>query len=106
MPGVGVKLPSKLGCGDRVDPEALGRCRAQWFYRSDPFSQSILLLLSMTVESLEPMLELPSNGSDCGYPGMLWLDGLLWVSYNSSHEGKTNVYLARVQLSDEQSNRK
>lgn len=65
-----------------------------------------MMLLTMTDESLEPLLELPSNGSDCGYPGMLWLDGLLWVSYNSSHEGKTNVYLARVQLSDEQSNRK
>jgi hypothetical protein len=25
-------------------------------------------------------------------------DGLLWVSYYSSHEGKTNIYLAKVEL--------
>jgi hypothetical protein len=57
-----------------------------------------MLLSTMTATSLTPLLELPSNGSDCGYPGMLWHDGVLWVSYNSSHEGKTCVYLAKVRL--------
>lgn len=45
----------------------------------------------------EPVLKLPSGG-DTSYPGMVWHDGLLWVSYYSSHEGKTSIYLARVRL--------
>jgi len=46
---------------------------------------------------LEEFLTLPSNG-DSSYPGLVWRDGLLWVSYYSGHEGKTSVYLARVKL--------
>lgn len=40
-------------------------------------------------------LKLPSGG-DTSYAGMVWHDNLLWVSYYSSHEGKTSIYLARV----------
>jgi hypothetical protein len=40
---------------------------------------------------------LPSGG-DCSYPGLVWREGLLWVSYYSSHEGKAAIYLARVEL--------
>ncbi len=40
---------------------------------------------------------LPSGG-DTSYPGMLLQDGELWVSYYSSHEGRTSVYLAKVPL--------
>jgi hypothetical protein len=57
-----------------------------------------MLLSKMTATSLTPLVELPSNGSDCGYPGLVWHEGFLWVSYNSSHEGKTCVYLAKVRL--------
>jgi hypothetical protein len=42
-------------------------------------------------------LELPSDG-DNGYAGMVWRDNLLWVSYYSSHEEKTAIYLAKVPL--------
>ena len=42
-------------------------------------------------------LELPSAG-DNGYAGMVWRDELLWVSYYSSHEEKTAIYLAEVPL--------
>jgi hypothetical protein len=45
----------------------------------------------------EPALTLPSGG-DTSYPGMLWHDGLLWLSYYASHEGKTAIYLARVKV--------
>ena len=45
----------------------------------------------------DPALTLPSGG-DTSYPGMVWHDGLLWVSYYSSHEGRTAIYLARVKL--------
>jgi hypothetical protein len=28
----------------------------------------------------------------------VYRDGMLWVSYYSSHEGKTSIYLARVKV--------
>jgi hypothetical protein len=44
------------------------------------------------------MLELPSGG-DCSYPGLLWHDDSLHVTYYSSHEGgKAAVYYAKVKL--------
>ena len=47
--------------------------------------------------TLTEFLVLPSGG-DTSYPGLVWHDGLLWVSYYASHEGKTSIYLARVRL--------
>ena len=52
-------------------------------------------LFRMTRESLQPVTTLPSGG-DCSYPGLVWHDSFLWVSYYSSHEGKTSIYLAKV----------
>jgi hypothetical protein len=46
---------------------------------------------------LDELLALPSGG-DTSYAGLVWHDGLLWVSYYSSHEGRTSIYLARVRL--------
>jgi hypothetical protein len=46
---------------------------------------------------LEEFLSLRSGG-DTGDPGLVFHDGLLWVSYYSSHEGKADIYLARVRL--------
>jgi hypothetical protein len=45
-------------------------------------------------------LELPSGG-DTSYAGLVWYDDLLWVSYYSSHEEKTAVYLAKIQFEHE-----
>lgn len=45
----------------------------------------------------EPVLTLPSGG-DTSYAGMVWHEDVLWVSYYSSHEGKTAIYLARVKV--------
>lgn len=42
-------------------------------------------------------LKLPSGG-DTSYAGLVLHEGLLWVSYYSSHEGKTSIYLAKAQL--------
>ena len=47
----------------------------------------------------EPALTLPSGG-DTSYAGMVWHDGLLWVSYYASHEGRTAIDLARVKSAD------
>jgi hypothetical protein len=33
-----------------------------------------------------------------GYAGMVWYENMLWVSYYSSHEGKTSIYLAKVKF--------
>ena len=55
------------------------------------------ILARLTADSYEPILELPSGG-DCSYPGLVWHEGLLWVSYYSSHEGKASIYLAKVRL--------
>lgn len=46
---------------------------------------------------LEPIVALPSGG-DTSYPGLVFNDGVLWVSYYSSHEGKSAIYLAKVRL--------
>lgn len=43
--------------------------------------------------------EFPSAG-DTSYPGLLWHDGYLWISYYSSHEEKTNIYLTKIKESD------
>jgi len=54
-------------------------------------------LFEMSRAGLKPILTLPSGG-DCSYPGLVWHDGLLWVSYYSSHEGKSSIYVAKVKL--------
>ncbi len=38
----------------------------------------------------------PSSGGDTSYAGLVLHDGLLWVSYCSSHGEKTAICLARV----------
>ncbi len=47
--------------------------------------------------TLTEVLKLPSGG-DTSYAGMVMHEGLLWVSYYSSHEGKTSIYLAKVRI--------
>jgi hypothetical protein len=54
-----------------------------------------LLWLDPEAGTLTEFLRLPSGG-DTSYPGLVLHGGLLWVSYYSSHEGKTSIYLAVV----------
>ena len=65
-------------------------------YTGDPTT----ILARMTRNSFDPVLTLPSGG-DTSYPGMVWHEGMLWVSYYSSHEGKSSIYLAKVRLPSE-----
>ena len=52
----------------------------------------------MTTEKLEPLVTLPSSG-DTSYPGIVDEGGGVFrVSYYSSHEGKTAIYLAKVKV--------
>ena len=59
--------------------------------------QAKTVLARMTRQSYDPVLVLPSGG-DCSYPGLVWYQDLLWMSYYSSHEEKTCIYLAKVAL--------
>jgi hypothetical protein len=56
-----------------------------------------LCLVDPVKSSLTECLELPSGG-DTSYAGMVEHDGILWISYYSSHEEKTAIYLARVEF--------
>jgi len=59
-----------------------------------------LCWLDIEAGKLTEFLTLPSGG-DTSYPGLALYQGLLWVSYYSSHEGKTSIYLAKVKLPPE-----
>ena len=47
--------------------------------------------------TLTEFLVLPSGG-DTSYTGMVWHDDRLWVSYYSSHEGRTSIYVSQVAI--------
>lgn len=63
----------------------------------DGRTRTSLATLDPDQGKMEPLLELPSGG-DTSYPGMVWHDGMLWVSYYSSHEGRTSIYLAKIEF--------
>jgi hypothetical protein len=46
---------------------------------------------------LTTLVTLPSDG-DTSYPGLVWHNGELAVSFYSSHEGKSAIYFARVKI--------
>ena len=57
-----------------------------------------LAYLDTEKRSLSKLVHLPSSG-DNSYPGMVWHDGILWVSYYSSHrQAQTRIHLAKVWL--------
>ena len=56
-----------------------------------------LLWLDPEAGTLTEFLKLPSGG-DTSYPGLVLHEDILWVSYYSSHEDRTSIYLAKVKL--------
>ena len=60
------------------------------------FHQSAVFLTDLN-GSVKKIIRVPSGG-DASYPGMVIYDGFLWYSYYSSHEEKTNIYLAKIPL--------
>jgi len=56
-----------------------------------------LCQLDVNEHRMTRLLKLPSGG-DTSYPGLLWHNGLLYLSYYSSHEGKTSIYLAKIKI--------
>lgn len=62
-----------------------------------PRVRTVLAWVDPEVPALQEALELPSGG-DTSYAGMVEHDGFVWVSYYSSHEGKTSIYFAKIGL--------
>jgi hypothetical protein len=60
-------------------------------------AHTALCQIDMKEHRMTKLLKLPSGG-DTSYPGLLWHDGLLYLSYYSSHEGKTSIYLAKIKI--------
>lgn len=61
--------------------------------------RTALCLIGTSDYSLLELLTLPSAG-DTSYPGLVVKHGVAWISYYSSHEEKTSIYLAKVQISE------
>jgi hypothetical protein len=72
-----------------------------WFVAAvrlyDGGARTALCWLDIEAPKLTEFLRLPSGG-DTSYAGLVWHNDLLWVSYYSSHEGKTCVYLGKVRF--------
>ncbi|MHC4070273.1 MAG: exo-alpha-sialidase [Planctomycetota bacterium] len=60
-------------------------------------SHTALTYIDVKSDTMTKLAKLPSGG-DTSYPGLLWYDGMLYVSYYSGHEGKTSIYLAKVKI--------
>jgi len=60
-------------------------------------THTALTYIDVEKGSMTKLLKLPSGG-DTSYPGLLWHNNMLYVSYYSSHEGKTSIYLAKVKV--------
>jgi hypothetical protein len=60
-------------------------------------AHTALCYLDMTEHKMTKLLKLPSGG-DTSYPGLVWHNGLLYVSYYSGHEGRAGIYLAAIRL--------
>lgn len=61
--------------------------------------QHYMALWELDVENagLQELIVLPS-ANDCSYPGLVWHEDKLWVSYYSGHEGKSDIYLAEISI--------
>ena len=87
-------LPVKLGGPELIVLKDNNLICATREYNSDNTSRTILAKVSLSGD-FKKIVTLPSGG-DTSYPGMVLIDGILYVSYYSSHEGKTSIYLAKI----------
>ncbi len=59
--------------------------------------KTVLWALDPEKAELKELYVFPSGG-DTSYPGLLFVGENLWISYYSSHEGKSSIYLAKVRV--------
>jgi len=78
------------------DGQLLGACRLV-----DESVRTSLVALDASSGKLSEALPLPSGG-DTSYPGLVWHNDELWISYYSSHEGQSAIYLARARHRSQQ----
>ncbi len=64
-----------------------------------PRARTALFWIDPESGKIDETLTLPSGG-DTSYPGLVLHDGILWMSYYSTHEGKSSIYLAKIALHD------
>lgn len=62
-------------------------------------ARTAICFVDEKTSTLEELFTLPSGG-DTSYPGMVIKDKQLWISYYSSHEEKTAIYLAIAEMTD------
>jgi dienelactone hydrolase len=89
------ELPARIGGPNFVFRDGGPTIAAVRLY--DKAVRTSLCLLDPAAGKLEEALKLPSGG-DTSYAGLVWHDDVLWVSYYSSHEGKSAIYLAKVKV--------
>lgn len=63
----------------------------------EPEKRTSLCWVNLEEKSIKEFLALPSGG-DTSYAGLVYHEGLLHVSYYSSHEGRAAIYFAKVKL--------
>jgi len=63
----------------------------------DGGAHTAITYLDVENGTMTRLAKLPSGG-DTSYPGMVWHNGMLYISYYSSHEGKTSIYLAKLKI--------
>jgi hypothetical protein len=63
----------------------------------DGGAHTALCYLDVKNGTMTRLIKLPSGG-DTSYPGMVWHNNILYISYYSSHEAKTSIYLAKVRV--------
>ncbi len=62
-------------------------------------AHTALTYLDVEKGTMTKLVKLPS-GRDTSYPGLVWHNDTLYVSYYSGHEGKTSIYLAKVKIKE------
>jgi hypothetical protein len=78
-----------------------GRKQNFWEDSNNITNENSTVLLRMRENGIyDSIHELPSGGQDTGYPGFAVYEDELWVSYYSSHEGTTAIYIANIPLNN------
>jgi hypothetical protein len=89
------ELPARVGGPNFVFEKDAPTVAATRLY--DGKVRASLCLLDTAGGKLDEVLKLPSGG-DTSYAGLVWHDEVLWISYYSSHEGKSAIYLAKAKF--------
>lgn len=62
-----------------------------------PLQETAIWQIDTQRGRMNELIRLPSGG-DTSYPGLVLYEDQLWMSYYSSHEGRTSIYLAKLSV--------